>query len=325
MSRIRSAVRRAPVILALRIAVSTVLLVILFRKVHLEQAFPDRPGVSAFIWFGCGVVCVLGGIWFSAWRWQRVLLVFDAYVPVRRLLSISLAGQFLGNVLPSTIGGDVLRVSRCAHNTSRETAIASVVLERLTGFLMLPLLVLIGFALDPSLFETSRAWVALLIAGVALSILFGAVLLGVSTRLGGRFQHHTNWKRYIGAIHLGLARMRREPKETLGVAIAAFAFQCTTVLTVIFAAHTVGASVPTAALIAFTPAVAMVQVLPISISGLGVREGTFALLLHGLGVPTGKSVAIGLCWYFMTLIASFVGAPTFALGARTLHKTDIDA
>ena len=48
----------------------------------------------------------------SAWRWQRVLAVFDAHTRLPNLVSHYLAGQFVGNFLPSTIGGDVLRVSR---------------------------------------------------------------------------------------------------------------------------------------------------------------------------------------------------------------------
>ena len=57
--------------------------------------------------------------------------------------------------------------------------------------------------------------------------------------------------------------------------------------------------------------------LPISLSGLGIREGLLVLLLHPLGVPTGKAIGVGLLWYGMTLIVSLLGAPAFAVGHRT--------
>ena len=60
------------------------------------------------------------GFVLSAWRWQRTFAVFDVHVPLRTLLGHYLAGQFVGNVLPSTIGGDVLRVSRAAKTTGTE-------------------------------------------------------------------------------------------------------------------------------------------------------------------------------------------------------------
>ena len=319
----RSAGRRR-LILAARIVVSVGLLAYLATKIQWDQAFPRRPHLSTFVWFGLGVAITLGGIWLSAWRWQRVLEVFDIRVKVSRLLSISLAGMFVGNVLPSTIGGDVLRVSRCARDSgSREAVFASVVLERLTGFLVLPAIVLIGFAAWPGLMTQQGSWVALLIAGIALLLLAVALVLAASPKAGGRFIGHKNWKRFIGAIHLGVDRMRHQPVETFWLLVAAFAYQCTTVAAVFCAVHTVGARVPVAAVIAFAPAVAMVQVLPISLSGLGVREAMFALLFHGLGVPTGKSVAVGLCWYAITLVASVAGGPTFAIGHRTPKREEV--
>src|SRR6185369_12756956 len=82
--------------------------------------------------------------------------------------------------------------------------------------------------------------------------------------------------------------------------------------------------VPNAAVLAFVPAVAMAQVLPISLSGLGIREGLLVLLLHPLGVPTGKAIGVGLLWYGMTLVVSLLGAPLFAVGQRRGKDTPID-
>ena len=97
---------------------------------------------------------------------SRCCVVFDAPVPLQTLTGHYLAGQFVGNVLPSTIGGDVLRVTRCAKTVgSTTTAFASVVLERLSGMIALPLLVVVGFVLRPSLFHVAHAWVALFTAG----------------------------------------------------------------------------------------------------------------------------------------------------------------
>jgi hypothetical protein len=49
------------------------------------------------------------------------------------------------------------------------------------------------------------------------------------------------------------------------------------------------------------------------------------ILLHPLGVPTGKAVGIGLLWYGMTLIVSLLGAPAFAVGHRHDHHPTGDA
>ena len=79
---------------------------------------------------------------------------------------------------------------------------------------------------------------------------------------------------------------------------------------------------PDAAVLAFVPAVAMAQVLPVSLGGLGIREGLLVLLLNPLGVPAGKAIGVGLLWYGMTLLVSLLGAPAFAIGHRHDHEDD---
>ncbi|MBK5287684.1 MAG: flippase-like domain-containing protein, partial [Acidimicrobiia bacterium] len=240
------------------------------------------------------------------------------HVPLRTLTTHYFAGQFVGNVLPSTIGGDVLRVTRSAKNIgSSETAFAAVALERLTGFLALPLISAIGFMIDPSLLSSGKAWVALLISGITLAALSIILVLAGHPNAAGRFQHNENWTRFLGAVHVGIGYLRRDRRQVIGVVGTALVYQVSVVLMVGFLVLTFDAGVPVAALIAFIPIVAMAQVVPISLSGLGVREGMLVLLLHPLGVSTGHAVGIGLAWYATMLIVSLLGAPAFAVGHRT--------
>lgn len=304
-------------LLALRITVSVALFAVLISRLNLDGVLPRQRHLSTLGWFAAAIGVALIGIALSAWRWQRVLAVFEVHVPLRILLSHYLAGQFVGNVLPSTIGGDVLRISRSTHSTgSGTTAFASVVLERLTGFVALPLLCFVGFALQPSLFGEDHAWIALAISGATLLALVGILALAGSPKMAGRFKDRENWMRFIGAVHVGVDRMRGRPRLAAAVLGTALIYQTSTVLTVWLAARMLGVDVPTAAIIAFVPAVAMAQVIPISVGGFGIREGMLALFLTPLGVSTGRAVAIGLAWYFIVLIVSLAGAPAFAIGQR---------
>jgi uncharacterized membrane protein YbhN (UPF0104 family) len=311
-----------------RLLVSGVLLAVLISKMPGSELVPsDRslPGTLAFL-IG-GVVLMAFSFVLAAWRWQRVLAVFDQHLTLRQLFSHYLAGQFVGNVLPSTVGGDVLRISRSSKDTgSREVAFAAVVLERMTGFVALPLLTFLGFAVRPDLLEEApRAWIALVIAAVTVGVLALLVMLAGHPQLAGRFKDRENWMRYIGAIHIGVDRLRRDPRDAAAALGAAVAYQVAVIAAVYCAVHTIGLTIPNGAVIAFIPAVAMAQVLPISVGGLGVREGLLALLLHGMGVPTGQAVAVGLLWYAMTLIVSLLGAPAFAIGHRQAEAQTVTA
>jgi glycosyltransferase 2 family protein len=309
---------RAGWIRGLRLVVSAGLLALLVSKIDFEDLVPGNrslPGTLAFLTAG---IALMGfSLVLAAWRWQRVLDAFDVHVPLRRLVSHYFAGQFVGNVLPSTVGGDVLRVTRSTKDIgARDVAFASVVLERLTGFVALPFLLLLGFLADPDLFTAPHAWIALLTGGVTVVVLVVVLVLAGHPNAAGRFKERENWMRYIGAVHVGVDRLRHDPRDAAAVLVAAIVYQFVVVASVFCAVHTVGLTIPNAAVLAYVPAVAIAQVLPISIGGIGVREGMLALLLHALGAESGQAVAVGLLWYAFMLIVSLVGAPAFAIGDR---------
>jgi glycosyltransferase 2 family protein len=304
--------------LALRLVVSAAFLAVLVNRVPgISDSIPDDHPLHAALLLGAAVLTVLAGIVLSAWRWQQVLVVFDAPVSLRTLTGHYLAGQFVGNVLPSTIGGDVLRVNRCAKSVgSTPVAFASVVLERLSGMVALPLLVFAGFAIRPSLFHVAHAWVALFVAMITLGTLGLLLLAAGHPGLGGRFARNDNWTRFIGAVFQGVDRARREPRQMLRVLAVALVYQLSVVLSYLFIFHALDRSVPIGGAVAFIPAVSMLQVLPISFNGLGVRESALVLFRHGFVISSAAAGTAGLLWYGSLVVVSMLGAPLVAIGHR---------
>jgi uncharacterized membrane protein YbhN (UPF0104 family) len=297
----------------LRAVATTLMLVVLLRRVHLSSLLPSTEPAT-FLRLVAAIAVMVVAIALSAVRWQRVLVALEAAARLRTLLSHTFAGMFVSNFLPSTIGGDVLRVSRLsAANGQAPTSFASVVLERMTGWIVLPVITLTGLALNPHLRHLGTASkVAIALSGVTL-LLLGAVLAAASSRrIGGRLAGHENWLRFVGAIHLGTRRFREHPFAALEVLGAAFVYQLAIVFVAFLAGTALELHVGWTAMMAFVPMVAVVQVLPVTIGGLGVREGAFVLFLHPLGVAT--HAAISLLFYGVTVVASLVGAPAFALG-----------
>ena len=144
-----------------------------------------------------------------------------------------------------------------------------------------------------------------------------------SSRLGGRF-----------AASDGLAPVPRAPSTSASTAcashpaaaanvlVAGFAYQLALVLAAVAAAQALGLRpAGLTALLAFFPAVLIAQVLPISMSGLGVREGAFVLFLGPLGVAHEEAIALGLLLYLLNLAVSLLGAPAFAAGGRRAAPT----
>ncbi|HEX2186369.1 MAG TPA: lysylphosphatidylglycerol synthase domain-containing protein, partial [Chloroflexota bacterium] len=152
--------------------------------------------------------------------------------------------------------------------------------------MVLPFLSLTGLLLHPSLLRLGTASrLAVALSLLTLLALVALLALTASPRLGGRLADRPNWLRFVGAVHLGLARLRKHPSEAAHVLWAGFAYQFALVLAAVAAAQALGLRpAGLTALLAFFPAVLIAQVLPISMSGLGVREGAFVLLLGPLGV-----------------------------------------
>ncbi|HUR18941.1 MAG TPA: lysylphosphatidylglycerol synthase transmembrane domain-containing protein [Acidimicrobiales bacterium] len=302
-----------------RVAATVVMLVWLSRHVHLSELRIPGWTPTTLVWLGAALAVTLLGIVLSALRWQRVLVALDLPAPVPTLLRHHLAGLFVGNFLPTTIGGDVLRVRRLAADNG-ETAgtMASVVLERLTGWLVLPVLTIVALTVNPGLRRVAPgpADTAMTVAIGTLVLLATLLIVASNPAVGRRIEGREGWRRFTGAVHLGLDRARRNPALAFEICTVGFAYQLAVMLSAFLAAKALGLAVGWTAILAFFPVVAIVQVLPLTVSGLGTREAALVFFLQPLGVAPADAFALGLLVYFVNLGVSLLGAPAFAVGSR---------
>jgi glycosyltransferase 2 family protein len=307
---------RARLLFGLRVLASAAMLAFLVPRIHLASLFPSHQ-LSTLAWLVGGLLAFTVAVFLSTVRWGQVLEALHIPSELPPLFSHTLAGMFVSNFLPSTVGGDVLRVARLsAANGQRHTSVASVVVERLTGFLVLPFISLVALDDNPTLLKMGRtSWLPLAVALGTLVALAAILVLVSNRRLGERLLGH-RWLGFAADVQLGLTRLRRDPSAALGVLVSALAYQLAMVAAAWMAGHAMGLAVGWSAMMAFIPIVAIAQVLPLSVSGLGLREGALVLLLAPLGVASGQAVAFGLLLYGMNMVVSLLGAPAFAVGPR---------
>ena len=306
---------RQRVAVVLRLVVTAVIAVVLARRVHLAHLLPHRDGGNTAR-IGAALVLTLLGVVLSALRWQRVLGALDVAAGLYQLTKHYLASLFVGNFLPSTVGGDVLRVTRLGNEIGDSgRAFGSVVLERMSGWIVLPGLSFAGLAINPTLRHLGRATTLSVTVGLGTLVALGGVLVAAANpRLGAKVSGSTGWRRFSGAVHTGVDRFRRRPLLALEVIAAGVAYQLCVLLSVFLAANALDLHVGFTAILTFFPVVLIVQTLPITIGGLGVREGALVVLLHPLHVSSDKAISLGVVVYAMTLVVSLVGAPAFAAG-----------
>lgn len=320
---------RKLLVLAARIGISLIMLAVLITQVpdfQLSEVIPEWDA-SHTLWLVGAILLTLTGVVLSAVRWQQVLHALDHTVPLRPLLSHYFAAQFVANVLPTTIGGDVLRVNRVRRQQTHSGAasFASVVIERLTGWLVLPAITAVGLGTNAGLRALGTAsTVAALTAAVTLIALVVILWLGAHEKAAGRYAEHEDWRRFLGSVHLGLDQLRRHRRDTGTILAAALAYQLVVVFAAFMAAQAIGITeAGVTFMIAFMPTVLVLQVLPIGISGLGIREAALVLFLTPLDVGHPRAIALGLLLYLLNLLVSLLGAPAFAFGgSRRVDKDD---
>ncbi|MGI9621678.1 MAG: lysylphosphatidylglycerol synthase transmembrane domain-containing protein [Acidimicrobiales bacterium] len=313
--------RRKIVTIPARIGLSLTLIVIIFAQmddIDTDRLIPSWNQSNTFWTLAAFAMMFLAYV-LGAFRWQRVLHALGTHVPLPRLFSHYMAGQFLSNFFPTTVGGDVLRISRLSRDTDDgPLSFTSVVFERLSGWLVLPVITFLGFAVNPGLTGLGSATsIPLYVAIVTLAALVVVILVVGSDWIGDSLEGRTGLLRFAEAVHLGIDRFREHPRAAGEVVASAFVYQFVLLFAAGCAVEALEINeVGITALMAFLPAVLIVQVLPLGIGGLGIREGALVVFLGGLGVADEQAVALGLAMYMLTLITSFIGFPALILGGR---------
>lgn len=320
--------RRAIVTVPLRIGLSVGLMVVIFAQmgdIDTDELVPEWNRSTQLWALGACSLTVTAFV-LGAVRWQRVLRALGEEQPLRRLFSHYMAGQFVSNFVPTTVGGDVLRVSRLSRDSGDgPISFTSVVFERLSGWLVLPVITGVGFAVNPGLWHLGASTRVPLVVGMVtlVALIVILVVLG-SNWLGDSLENRQGILRFAGAVHLGIDRLREHPKAAREVLVTAFAYQFCLLLAAGCAVEALGIDeVGLTSLMAFLPAVLIIQVLPLGIGGLGIREGALVLFLSGIDVPDEQAVALGLAIYVMTLLGSFIGFPLLILGGRKSKDTPL--
>jgi glycosyltransferase 2 family protein len=306
---------------ALRLGISLTFLAVLFWRlpdVTIEEVVPEITG-AALMWTALAVAIHLVAYGLQTLRWATVSDTLGIHLPFRRLFSHLLAGEFVSKALPTSFGGDVVRVVRQGRDTHDfATAFAATAIERLTGWIVLPLISTVAIILRPEYLRLGTASVVVItINVVTVAALVSILWVAGHERGAGRLIGVGGWRRYIGAVHLGVVAFRRHPGRVVQLLARGLGFQLLQCASVFAAARALDLDqVDLLATLAFFPPTAVAQNMPFALGGLGVREGAFVVFFGALAVSDANAIALGLLVYLIFVMASLAGAPSFAFGRR---------
>jgi uncharacterized protein (TIRG00374 family) len=257
------------------------------------------------------------GYFISAWRWQTLLAAQGTVAPMRRLVSSYAIAAFFANFLPGGVGGDVVRVyDGAVASRSLAKALNVVVFERLLGLSVLALFAGLGLAFgDPRL--ASREVVALtavLLAGLVL------VWLVVSVEpfragIGKLFGALPRRLRHARAIEFANAfePYRRRPRVVVEAVAISLLYQVLIVATFVLTDWALSINASLAFYLVAVPVVSVVTMLPISVNGIGVREGAFVFLFTRAGLSGNLGLVLSILYYVSTVAVSLLGGVIYVL------------
>lgn len=294
----------------LKFLISAGLLLLLFAFVDWDDSLNIIAEIEP-TWFFLAFMILLAQFPISAWKWQVSLSIHEQDWSVLSLLRIGVIGFFINNFLPTAIGGDIFRAYRTTPVGGRKsTAISAILLDRLIGLIAMFVVATTGavflYFRQPDL---QMLILVLILASPPLVAASVPTLVRVPAIRGlvNRFYQHPK----LEPLRLNARLVICQKAMVWRLFLISILFQSFAVLAIfsLFSSVHVHSVLPESAVIGAASALA--SLLPISINGIGVIEGSFAMTAKEFGVDFNSAVLVALLLRLSTVFFSIFGAIAF--------------
>ena len=301
----------------LRVLISLIVLTIVIASVGTDNLVDALRRID-LAWFIIALLIHLLGIVIRTWRWSMLIKSFGAPVSFGRLFYLYMAGTFFNTFLPTGIGGDVVKIIELAPERGGAQSFSTVLADRLTGILGSSLIALIVALLDPADVPPPVVIAVIVTSG---SVLIASLLLTQKRLFDKILAHMPLWPKLPAKIHqLYEALTSYSIGAIARSTLISLPFTITLIATQYALAIGLGVDAPVRYFALFIPMVALIQLLPISFSGLGVREGAFQILFGMVGVDNAQAVAMSLMYYIVRVTAGLIGGLMYLIGSLRSDK-----
>jgi len=283
------------------------------------------------IWLIAAVFCFIPTLLVVSWRWRLLLSVHGVHMRLWRVFELTMIGQFFGTVGVGTTGGDVFKIFYVTRAVpEKKAAVAfTVIVDRVIGLLALLLFgVVLSFTKLPLLLSTGHTKTfTLTFYLIAAAGAIGALVASLSPFfLGHRaivslidrlpFAHRS--RKMVAAIECSA--------RAFGTNIFAMIISIPSHMSITLMCYCVFRAMPSmhlqSDLLAFCSIIAMVNMLialPVSISGIGVREQLFTWFFALLGIDGEQAVTFSLTYFAINILWSLAGGPFYFLYRHETH------
>lgn len=310
------AMHRKSLVIVAKILVSLTLVVYLLMRTDFRSIGSSMGMFNPFALLTAAAMYILSTI-LCAQRWR---LFIPSQVTGGRLISLYFIGAFFNTCLPGVVGGDVVKIYYLNRDlkgnkaieeenlpdiqgrgldffSSTSISIGSVIMDRFIGLVTLVAIVLVYYPWGVAYLKGSTAeWIVpiFLVAFILFSVIF--FRFRITLKLSILVKLHVYMRSYV-------ARKGVLIKAVLYSVVV----QCITILSAFTISLGLSLHLPLSVFFVFIPLINIFLLLPISISGIGLREGAFVFFFGSVGVSMDKAIALSIFWFLSLVASSLIG------------------
>lgn len=297
-----------------RVLVSVGALAFLFWKIGLGETL-DVLRAADLRLLALALLLFLVSLLIRAGRWAVLLRALGLAVPFWRLVYLYFVGSFFNSFLPTGFGGDVVRALELTEDTPPPAAVGTVVVDRMTGLLVL---MAMGLAALPFSASYLAPWLVWLLVGVA----GGGLLVGGLLLEGRLLRRMTAWlperlslagSGLIGRTYAAVTGCGwRAVGQALGISLV---FNVINILINFLCGRAVGIRLDLGYFMITAPLISITLMVPLSVGGVGVRDWTVVALFNPAGVDSNTAAAMSLSMYAVSAAAGLIGGVMYGIAA----------
>ena len=297
----------------LRVALGVALVILLLYAVDF------RSLLAAFSDISLGDLALLALIaailiFVSVLKWRIFLARLGITASVVHLYRLYLVGYFVNLIMPSYVGGDLVRSLYVGAHVDRAHSVSATLLERYTGFVAMVLMALIALPLSQGV--TYEIGAAVVLTAVAAAIGSAAVFTRRASWLARSLRLPVKWVVMAERIESGLVWGASDPILMLRAFGLSFVFHVMTIVNTVAVSRAVGwEGAPWGELFVVVPLILLIGAVPVSPQGLGIQEGAFVFFLQAAGATSAQALAVALVLRAKSYLLALLGGLLW-LGVR---------
>lgn len=300
----------------LRIVVSIFLIALLLYLIRdeLHQILVTLKNTSILLYSLCFFLN-LSAILIISHRLSEIFRVMGVHFTFWNCTIINLIGLFFNNFLPTSAGGDLLKIYYASQGSGRKVeSITGILTDRFFGLFTIFLLSSVALLLEKNVKNrdmlTIFTWGIL---GLFIVLTFLALNKNSSSKIkgifGGFFKGESKTKRFFEISSQIIERIGKAKKTIVYIVALSLVIQFLSIGIIFLLSKSLSLNIAFSILIVIVPIIIVVSLFP-SINGLGIREGAYVYFLGEI-VGRGNAFALSLLFLSLTLLLSLIGGVVY--------------